>query len=166
MLIAVFGFMVLVAVMVSVVASRATDRAVARNGADALALGALVGDANALDMLAHRNGIDDFSVTVGASDATASVTVGDMTAQASAQRVESQLVEAPAIAAVMARISQRSGRHIAYRVVVPDPILGAGQPSLTVDVPIDTLGIVLDQADELGLCRPDQAAQPTQFRLC
>lgn len=166
MLIAVFTIMALVVITSSLIARRAVERSLARNGADAIALSAVVGDENAPFMVAASNGIEDFVIDEHGSRATVSVTVGDMEAKATAQRVGGPLAEAPAMAAVMARLSQLSGRDIGYSVVVPDPYLAVGEPSFTVEVDLDMVASVLEQAEVLALCRPDVATHPTRFRMC
>lgn len=166
MLIAVFAILALVAIASSLVARRAIERSRAQNAADALALGALVGDTTAPSLVAASNGVETFDLTVGPSEADVSVTVGAMTARARAQRTGNSQLAAPAMVAVMARLAQLAGRAISYEVVVPDPYLGGGLPSFTVDVDPDAVGAVLEHADALVLCRPDPANNPAQFRLC
>lgn len=166
-LVAIFVIMALVAISVSVVARRAVERAVARNGADAIALSALVGHDGSPADIAARNGIDDFSLAVEGSRATASVTVGKMSAQATAKLDSFELDEAPAIAAVMARLAQLVERSaIPYTVVLPDPYLATGSPSFTVEVEAESVSSVLEHGQDLGLCRPDEVVHPSRFRLC
>lgn len=172
----------------------ATDRAGARNAADAAALaGAAAGRAAALD-LATANGAVLLTYEEQGNDTTVRVRLGRAEATGRARRTGDREGTgpgptrglAPAMRAALARAEQLLGRAVpitsgfrssdqqaqlyANRASNPYPVAPPGssmhEKGLAVDVPVDFVPTLAGVAAKAGLCHPYPADDPVHFEVC
>jgi hypothetical protein len=182
-------------VLLGRIGGAATDRAGARNAADAAALAGAAAGRPAAVQLAEANGAVLLTYEEIGNDTRVRVRLGQAEATGRARRTGdrdggqgtgAQKGLAPAMRAALARAEQLLGRAVpitsgyrsteaqaalyANRAGNPYPVAAPGtsmhEKGLAIDVPADFVSTLLSVAPKAGLCHPYPVDDPIHFEVC
>lgn len=192
----IFVLVGVIVILLGRMGGAATERAGARNAADAAALAGAAAGRSAADELARANGAELLSYQEIGNDTEVRVRLGVAEAVGRAQRTGDRdgggggagatKGLAPAMRAALARAEGLLGRPVpitsgyrsteaqaqlyANRASNPYPVAAPGssmhEKGLAIDVPADFVPRLLEVAPKAGLCQPYPADDPIHFEVC